>query len=92
MDSDEKAAYALKSCLASPPFYDACNVDGDIKEMWKHLNEKYGQPSKLADIVVLDIKNLKVVRDGDDQAFLDLVNIVERGYYDFARIKMKSEV
>ena len=92
MESDEKAAYVLKSCLAGPPFYDVCNVDGDIKEMWKHLNKKYGQPSKLADIVVLDIKNLKAVRDGDDQAFLDLVNIVERGYYDLARIKVESEV
>ena len=92
LESDEKAAYVLKSCLAGPPFSDVCNVDGDIKEMWKRLNEKYGQPSKLADIVVLDIKNLKAVRDGDDQAFLDLVNIVERGYYDLARIKMESEV
>lgn len=50
LESDEKAAYVLKSCLTGPPFYDVCNVDGDIKEMWKRLNEKYGQPSKLAQI------------------------------------------
>ena len=68
------------------------NVDGDIKEMWKRLNEKYGQSSKLADIVILDIKNLKAVKDGDDKEFIDLVNVVERGYYDLARIKMESEV
>ena len=92
MKSDERAAYVLKSCLTGPPFYDVCNVDGDIKEMWKRLNEKYGQPSKLADIIVLDIKNLKAVKEEDDQAFIELVNIVERGYYDLARIKMESEV
>ena len=92
LESDERAAYVLKSCLTGPPFYDVCNVDGDIKEMWKRLNEKYGQPSKLADIIVLDIKNLKAVKEEDDQAFIELVNIVERGYYDLARIKMESEV
>ena len=53
LESDEKAAYVFKSCLTGPPFYDVCNVDGDLKEMWKCLNEKYGQPLKLADIVVL---------------------------------------
>ena len=42
LESDEKAAYVLKSCLTGPPFYDVCNIDGDIKEMWKRLNEKYG--------------------------------------------------
>ena len=57
LESHEKATYVLKSCSTGPPFYDVCNIDGDIKEMWKRLNEKYGQPSKLADIVVLDIKN-----------------------------------
>ena len=40
----------------------------------------------------MDIKNLKAVKDGDDKAFLDLVNVVERRHYDLARIKMESEV
>ena len=78
--------------MTGPPFYDVCSIDGDIKEMWKRLNEKYGQPSKLADIVVLEIKNLKAVKDGDDEAFLDIVKVVEREYYDLPRIKMESEV
>ena len=63
-----------------------------MKDMWKRLNEKDGQRSKLANIVILDIKNLKAVKDGDDKEFLDLVNVVEREYYDLAKIKMKSEV
>lgn len=92
LESDERATYILKSCLRGKPLEEVCNVDTDIKEMWKRLDEKYGQPSKLADIVVLDIKNLKSVRDGDDEAFLDLVNTVEKGYYDLARIKMESEM
>ena len=75
-----------------PGIYDVCNVDGDMKDMWKRLNEKDGQPSKLADIVILDIKNLEAVKDGDDKEFLGLVNVVEREYYDLAKIKVKSEV
>ncbi len=60
--------------MTGTPFYDVCNVDGDIKDMWKRLNEKYGQSSKVADIIVLDIKNLNAVKEGDDQAFIELVN------------------
>ena len=82
----------LKSCLTGPPFYDVCNVDGDVKEMWKRLNEKYGQPSIVADIIVLYIKNLNAAKEGDDQAFTELINILDRGYNDLARIKMESEV
>ena len=60
--------------------------------MWKRLNEKYGQPSIVADIIVLYIKNLNAAKEGDDQAFTELINILDRGYNDLARIKMESEV
>lgn len=88
LDSNEKATYVLKSCLTGPPLQDVRNVDCSLSEMWKRLDEKYGQPSKLADIVVLEIKELKPVKEEEDEAFLKLVNTVERGYYDLARIKM----
>lgn len=92
LGSGSKAAYVLKSCLSDAPFDAVCNVDDDIKEMWKRLDEKYGQPSKLADVVVFDIKNMGYVKEGDDEAFLELVNTVERGYRDLIRVKMECEI
>ena len=60
--------------------------------MWKRLDEKYGLPSKLVDVVVYDIKNIKHLQEGDDQSFLELINTVEKGYQDLARINMESEI
>ncbi len=43
------------------------NVDDDLKEMWRRLDDRYGRPSKLADVVMYDIKRIRPVRDGDDK-------------------------
>ncbi|CAB4039164.1 RNA-directed DNA polymerase from transposon BS, partial [Paramuricea clavata] len=68
------------------------NLDDDVTKMWKRLDEKYGLPSKLVDVVVCDIKNIKHLQEGDDQSFLELINTVEKGYQDLARINMESEI
>ena len=43
-----------------------CNVDNDLKEMWESFDEKYGKPSKLIDVVVNDIRRLKIVHEGEE--------------------------
>ncbi len=52
------------------------NVDDDLKEMWRRLDDRYGRPSKLADVVMYDIKSIRPVRDGDDKRFIELVDII----------------
>ena len=75
----ETAAYVLKSCLSKCPFDIIRNVDDNLDEMWKRLNEKYGKASKLTDVVMFDIKQLKVIRKGDNKRFIELVDTVEEG-------------
>ena len=39
-NDEHAAAYALKSCLAKEPLCIVRNVDDNLKEMWKKLDEK----------------------------------------------------
>ena len=60
--------------------------------MWKKLDEKYGKPSKIADVVMYDIKKLRAIREGDGKRFIDLVDIVEKGYRDLLRVGIEQEI
>ena len=84
------AAYTLKSCLSSGPLSIARNVDDNLIEIWKRLDEKYGKASKLTDAIMNEIKKLRVVREDDDRRFVELVNTVESGYRDLERSKLEK--
>ena len=68
------------------------NLNDDLDKMWKGLNEKYGKPSKPADVVMYDIKKLRAIREGDDKRFIDLVDTVEKGYRDLLRVGIEQEI
>ena len=67
------AAYNLRSCLSDEPLEIVRNVDDDIEEMWNRLDERYGRLSKLTDAIMVDIKQLIVVPEGDNKRFIELV-------------------
>ena len=69
----ETAAYVLKSCLSKSPFDIIRNVDDNLDEMWKRPDEKCEKASKLTDVVTFDIKQLKVIKEGDNKKFIKLV-------------------
>ena len=92
LSSKDSAAYVLKSCKQGPTVDVIVNVDDDIDQMWMRLDEKYGRPSKLIDIIMCDIKNLKGVPEGDDEKFISLVNLIERGHRDLKRINCEREI
>ena len=66
-NDEHAAAYTLKSCLSGVPLSIIRNVDDNLAEMWKRLDEKYGKPSKFTDAVMNDIKKLRSVKEGDDR-------------------------
>ena len=92
MKSKDSTAYVLRSCLTKVPPDIVKNVDDDLDEMWKRLDEKYGKPSKLADVVMYDIKKLRPIRQGDNKRFIDLVDVVEKGYRDLLRVGIEREI
>ena len=88
----QSQAYVLKSCLKGGPLSVVDNVDDGIKEMWKRLDERYGRPSLLTDIVMNDIKCLRPLKERDDKGLLQLIETVERGYRDLLRMKIERGV
>ena len=56
MSTSDSATYALMSCLDKGSQRIVKNIDDNLDEMWKRLYENYGQPSKLADIIMHEIK------------------------------------
>ena len=92
MKSKDSTAYVLRSCLTKVPLDIVKNVDNDSDEMWKRLDEKYGKPSKLADVVMYDIKKLRAIRERDDKVFIYLVDVVEKGCRDLLRVGIEREI
>ena len=92
MKDCRNAAYVLKTCLGGHAADVVRNVDDDVTEMWTRLDIQYGRPSKLADIIINEIRNLRSVQDGDAKHFIELVDVIETGYKDLCRISFEHEI
>ena len=90
--SERQQPYVLKSCLSGVPLDIVKNVDNCISSMWERLDDKYGEPSKIIDVIMNDIKRLKPVKDNDNAKFVKLIDIVERSYRDLERLNLEQEL
>ena len=86
------AAYALKSCLSKEPLGVVRNVDDNHVEMWKRLDEKYGNKSRFTDAIMTEIKNFIPVRDGYIKGFIQLISIIQSGFRDLERLNLEKEI
>ena len=86
------AAYILRTCLEGEPARLVNSVDDDIDEMWQLLDEKYGDPAKVADVIIDGIKRFRILREGEDKRFIDFVTLVEDGYRDLKRLGLETEI
>ncbi|XP_068696959.1 uncharacterized protein [Montipora foliosa] len=84
--------YVLRSCLGSDPATTVKSIDDDISEMWKRLDEKYGDPAKVADVIIDGIRRTRIIREGEEKRFVEFVEIVEDGYRDLKRLGLESEI
>ena len=89
---NEQQPYVLKSCLTGTPLEIVKNVDHSVQDMWKRLDERYGEPSKLIDVIMYEIKKMKAIKDNDDAKFIKLVDTVESAYRDLERLSLEREV
>ena len=86
------APYTLRSCLGKEPLAVVKGVDDDITEMWKRLDEKYGDPAKVADAIIDSVQRVKTIKEGEDKRFIEFVEIVDSGYRDLLRIGLEKEI
>ena len=90
--TNSTAPYTLRSCLGKEPMAVVKGVDDDITEMWKWLDEKYGDPAKLADAIIDTVQRVKPIREGEGKRFIEFIEIVECGYRDLVRIGLEKEI
>ena len=88
----ESAPYILRSCLSKEPADVVKSIDDDLEAMWKRLDEKYGDPTKVVDVIMNAIQNTRNIRDGENNRLIELINIVEDGYQDLKRLGLEQEI
>ena len=86
------AAYVLRTCLDAEPARLVKSVDDDIDEMWQRLDEKYGDPAKVVDVIIDEIKRFRMLREGEDKRFIEFVTLIEDGYRDLKRLGLETEI
>ena len=85
-------AYILRDSLSGTPADLVRNIDDNLEEMWKRLDEKYGEKTKLIDVVMTDLKRLKPLKNKDYVEFIKMVELIERGYRDLERLGLEAEM
>lgn len=76
--NQEAAAYTLKSCLTEIPYDLVKNVDDDLDEVWKRLDDRYGRTSKLTESIMYDIRRIKPIKEEDEKRFVEFKDLIER--------------
>ena len=88
----DHVSYVLRSCLGSDRATIVKRIVDDISEMWKRLDEKYGDPAKVADVIIDGIRRTRIIREGEEKRFFEFVEIIEDGYRDLKRLGVESEI
>ena len=84
------AAYVLRTCPDGEPAKLVKSVDDDIDKMWQRLDEKYGDPAKVTDVIIDEIKRFIMLREGEDKRFIAGPVNVLIGYEYAAYIKKQQ--
>ena len=88
----DNATYVLRSCLGKEPSDTVKSVDDDLDEMWRRLDSKYGDPAKIADVIIDGIRRTRMIREGEEKRFIDFVTMLEDGYRDLKRLGLEAEI
>ena len=66
-------------------------VDDDT-EMCRRLDETYGDPAKITDVIINSIQRVKAIKEGEDKRFVEFVEVIESGYRDLLRLGLEKEI
>ncbi|XP_068235508.1 uncharacterized protein [Palaemon carinicauda] len=87
-----KDPYALRSCLSGEALNTVRGIENDSDEILSRLDSRYGDSCKLVDAVLSDLKSIKPVNDGDNRAFVKMVERVERCWLDLQKMDLEGEM
>lgn len=55
-------------------------ISTDLKAAWNYLDQNYGDPRVVSDVVTADLERFKAIQPGEDHRFCEFVNLVRRSY------------
>lgn len=85
-------AYALKMCLGGDALQTVRGTEGNYKEMFQRLDDKFGNARKVVDMVISDLKALKRINEGDTKSFVKMVDQVEQCWLDLKSVSLEEEL
>lgn len=84
--------FVLRQCLGEEPLKVITGYEKDFDEMMRILDKEYGDPRKLVDIVINNLKSLDRLTERDDRGFVNMVTVVERCYLDLQKVGLEGEM
>ena len=86
---EQSAAFTLRMCLSKHVQEKVTLVADDVDAIFEKLDEEYGDPSAVTDVVINDIKTFQVK---GRKSLLDFIDVIERGHHDLACLGMTKEI
>lgn len=90
--SERDAIAILRSCLGPEPSKLVDGISTDLKAAWNYLDQNYGDPRVVSDVVTADLERFKAIQPGEDQQFCELVNLVRRSYNILKGVKRPQDI
>ena len=87
-----KDPYAFYSCLLDEAKRCVSGVEDSYEEMVERLQQVYGDPCRITDSVVKELRSLQPVPEGDSKLFIGAVDIIEKAWLDMAKLGLQSEM
>ena len=90
--SERDTITILRTCLGAEPAKLIEGISNDLKTVWKYLDQVYGDPRVVSDVVTSDLERFKPIQPGEDHRFCELVNLVRRSYNILKEIKRPQDI
>ena len=71
-------SYALRNALPDNAKSLVRDMSDNIKEMWRQLDERYGDEGKIAEIILNDIKHFRPIKANEERRLLTFIGIIEK--------------
>ena len=86
----KQGSFVLRQCLDKSIVRHLNSCGEDVNALLERLDERYGDPGKVTDVTINDIKNFKST--GTSEQMIEFINLVETGYNDLKALSMVKEI
>lgn len=70
-----KDPYVVKRCLSGDALQPVRGLDNDYDAMQERLDQKYGNPRKIADLIIWDLRALSPVSEGNGKGLIKMIQL-----------------